>query len=230
MSRENPTWGAPRIQSELRLLGYEMADSTVAKYMIRQKKPPSQTWRTFLKNHVKQIAAIDFFTVPTVTFRILYCFVVLRHDRRKIVHFDITANPTARWTAQQISEAFPYDSKPKYMIRDRDKIYGKACIQRVKAMGIEEVPTAPKSLWQNPYCERVVGSIRRECLDHMIIFNEIHLYRVLASYTEYYNNCRTHLSLDRNSPVHRDIEPPSKGKVISIPQVGGLHHVYKRVA
>jgi len=230
MSQENPTWGAPRIQSELKLLGFEIADSTVAKYMVRQRKPPSQTWRAFLRNHVKQIAAIDFFTVPTVRFQILYCFIVLRHHRRRIVHFNITMHPTARWTAQQITEAFPYDTVPKYLIRDRDGIYGDFFQLRVKNMDIEEVRIAPKSPWQNPYCERVIGSIRRECLNHCIILSEDHLYRILKDYMYYYNNCRTHLSLDRNSPSLRDIEPPSKGKVISIPQVGGLHHVYKRVA
>jgi putative transposase len=230
MSRENPTWGAPRIQAELKLLGFEIADSTVAKYMIRQKKPPSQTWRSFLKNHVKQIAAIDFFTVPTVRFQILYCFIVLRHHRRRIVHFNVTANPNARWTAHQLTEAFPYDEAPKYLIRDRDGIYGNFFQQRVKKMGIREVLIAPKSPWQNPYCERVIGSIRRECLDHFIILSENHLCCILKDYMDYYNNCRTHLSLDRNSPSLRDIEPPSKGKVISIPKVGGLHHVYKRVA
>jgi len=230
MSQENPTWGAPRIQSELKLLGHEVADSTVAKYMIKHKKPPSQRWRSFLKNHVKQIAAVDFFTVPTVRFQILYCFIVLRHHRRRIVHFNITMHPTARWTAQQITEAFPYDTVPKYLIRDRDGIYGNFFQQRVKNMGIREVLIASKSPWQNPYCERVIGSIRRDCLDHFIILSENHLYRILKDYMDYYNNCRTHLSLDRNSPSLRDIEPPSKGKVISIPQVGGLHHVYKRVA
>ena len=230
MSQENPTWGAPRIQSELKLLGHEVADSTVAKYMIKHKKPPSQTWRSFLKNHVKQIAAVDFFTVPTVRFQILYCFIVLRHHRRRIVHFNITMHPTARWTAQQITEAFPYDTVPKYLIRDRDGIYGNFFQQRVKNMGIREVLIAPKSPWQNPYCERVIGSIRRECLDHFIILSENHLCCILKDYMDYYNNCRTYLSLDRNSPSLRDIEPPSKGKVISIPQVGGLHHVYKRVA
>ncbi len=214
MSRENPTWGAPRIQSELKLLGFEIADSTVAKYMIRQKKPPSQTWRSFLKNHVKQIAAVDFFTVPTVRFQILYCFIVLRHHRRRIVHFNITMHPTARWTAQQITEAFPYDTVPRYLIRDRDGIYGNFFQQRVKNMGIREVLIAPKSPWQNPYCERVIGSIRRECLDHFIILSGNHLCRILKDYMDYYNNCRTHLSLDRNSPSLRDIEPSSRGKVI----------------
>ncbi len=230
MSQENPIWGAPRIQSELKLLGYEVADSTVAKYMIKHKKPPSQTWRSFLKNHVRQIAAIDFFTVPTVTFRILYCFIVLRHNRREIVDFNVTANPNARWTAQQITEAFPYDVAPKYLIRDRDGIYGKDFRKRVKEMSIKEVIIAPRSPWQNPFAERVIGSIRRECLDHLITLGENHLHQILSSYFRYYNNCRPHLSLDRNSPSPRNVESPSKGKVISIPEVGGLHHRYSRVA
>jgi len=182
MSQENPTWGAPRIQSELRLLGYEVADSTVAKYMIKHKKPPSQTWHSFLKNHVRQIAAIDFFTVPTVAFRILYCFIVLRHNRREIVHFNVTANPNAQWTAQQLTEAFPYDEAPKYLIRDRDGIYGKDFCRRVQAMSIKEVIIAPQSPWQNPFAERVIGSIRRECLDHFIILNQKHLIKILDEY------------------------------------------------
>ena len=230
MSQGNLTWGAPRIQSELHLLGYDIAESTVAQYMIKSTKPPSQTWKTFLKNHVNQIAAIDFFTVPTVAFRILYCFIVLHHDRRKLVHFNATYNPTAQWTAQQLTEAFPYEETPKYMIRDRDAIYSEFFRKRVKKMGIKEVVIAPSSPWQNPYCERIIGSIRRECLDHMIILNENHLHRLLGSYFQYYHYSRTHLSLDRNSPIPRDIEPPAKGKIISLPQVGGLHHRYSRVA
>ena len=198
MSRENPTWGAPRIQSELKLLGFEVADSTVAKYMAKQRKSPSQTWRTFLKNHAKQIAAMDFFTVTTVRFHILYCCIVLRHHRREIIHFNVTRHPTACWTAHQITAAFPYDSKPKYTIRDRDKIYGKAFIDRMKAMDIEEVLIAPRSPWQNPFAERVIGSIRRECLDHFIIFNERHLYQVLRAYVEYDNNSRAHRAIARN--------------------------------
>ncbi|MBA7603097.1 hypothetical protein ES703_10200 [subsurface metagenome] len=198
--------------------------------MVRKPKPPSQTWRTFLRNHIKQIAAIDLFTVPTATFRILYCFIVLRHDRRKIVHFNITTNPTAQWTAQQITEAFPYDTAPKYLIRDRDGVYGKDFRKRVKAMSIQEVIIAPQSPWQNPYAERVIGSIRRECLDHFIILNEKHLLRILDEYVDYYNNCRTHLSLKKNSPKPRTVENLTKGKVVSISKVCGLHHLYKRVA
>ena len=178
MSRENPTWGAPRILSELLLLGYDVAEGTVAKYMVRTRKPPSQTWRTFLDNHVSDIAACDFFTVPTVTFRVLYVFIVLRHDRREVVHFNVTTNPCAEWAAQQIINAFPYEEAPRFLIRDRDGIYGEYFQIRVKSLGIEEVPIAPRSPWQNPYCERVIGSIRRECLDHVIVLGEVHLKRI----------------------------------------------------
>jgi putative transposase len=230
MSRENPTWGAPRILSELLLLDHEVAEATVAKYMVRQRKPPSQTWRTFLANHIPDIAACDFFTVPTATFRVLYVFVVLRHDRREIVHFNVTANPYAEWTAQQIIDTFPYEETPRFLIRDRDGIYGDYFKNRIESMGIEEVPTAPRSPWQNPYCERAIGSIRRECLDHVIVLGERHLHRVLTEYFDYYHNSRCHLSLDRNSPTPRNVEPPSLGEVVSIPQVGGLHHRYTRRA
>jgi len=230
MSNENPTWGAPRIQSELKLLGHAVAESTVAKYMVRHRKPPSQTWRTFLDNHVHDLVGIDFFTVPTATFGVLYCFIVLRHDRRRVAHFNITTNPTAQWTAQQIVEAFPFDEAPRYLIRDRDGIYGDSFRKRVKTFGIEEVPTAPRSPWQNPYCERVIGSIRRECLDHVIVLNERHLMRLLTSYFDYYHDARTHLSLDRNSPNPREVELPSQGAIVAIPQIGGLHHRYTRAA
>ena len=166
----------------------------------------------------------------TATFRVLYCFIVLRHDRRRVVHFNVTGHPTAPWTAQQIVEAFPFDEAPQYMVRDRDGIYGEPFRDRVKNMGIDEVPTAPRSPWQNPYCERVIGSIRRECLDRVIILNEVHMKRILTSYFDYYHHARTHLSLERNSPMPREVEPPSQGEVISIPQVGGLHHRYTRAA
>ena len=230
MSRDNPTWGAPRIQSELSLLGHVVAERTVAKYTACTRKPPSQTWRTFLKNHVPELAAVDFFTVPTVTFRVLYVFIVLRHHRREVVHFNVTADPSAEWTAQQIIEAFPYEEAPRTMIRDRDSKYGDYFTKRVEGMGIAEVPIAPHAPWQNPYCERMVGSIRQDCLDHLIVLNEAHLKRIMCSYLDYYHNSRTHLSLDRNSPIPRDVEPPSQGKVIAIPQVGGLHHRYTRAA
>ena len=230
MCQENPTWGAPRIHSELQLLGYVVSETSVENYMIRDRKPPSQTWRTFLDNHLQDIVAIDFFTVPTATFRILFAFVVLKHDRRKVIHFNVTEYPTAEWTAQQIVEVFPEDTPPRFLIRDRDGIYGKYFQQRVANIGIEEVITAPISPWQNPYVERLIGSIRRECLNYMIVLNERHLRRILSSYFEYYHNSRTHLSLDRNSPIEREVEPPELGRVIAIPQVGGLHHRYRRAA
>ncbi len=230
MAMENPTWGAPRIHSELRLLGHAIAQSTVATYMPRRRKPPSQNWRTFLDNHIRDIVAIDFFVVPTVHFRLLYCFIVLRHERRRVVHFNVTPYPTARWTAQQIVEAFPYDEAPRFVLRDRDGIYGKDFQRRIDRMSLEEVLIAYRSPWQNPFVERLIGSIRRECLDHMIVFNEAHLIRILTDYFSYYHEARTHLSLDRNAPRPRKIEPPEQGKVVAIAQVGGLHHRYTRAA
>ena len=212
------------------MLGIGVSESTVAKYMIRHRKPPSQTWRTFLDNHVSELVSVDFFTVPTATFRVLYVFVVLCHERREIVHFNATYHPTAEWTAQQIVEAFPFDSAPRYLIRDRDSIYGTRFRNRVRSLGIEEVLTAPRSPWQNPYVERIIGSIRRECLNHVIIFNERHLRKVLKSYARYYHEARTHLSLDKQSPVPRPIESPEQGNVVAIPHVGGLHHEYRRAA
>jgi len=232
MSRENTTWGVPRIQSELRLLGYEVADSTVARYLAkRPRRPPSQTWRVFLKNHLHTTAACDFFVVPTVTFRLLYCFVVLAHERRRLVHLNVTFHPSAEWTAQQIVEAFPADGgEPRYLLRDRDSIYGDEFRRRVQRLGIEQVVTAQQSPWQNPYAERVIGSIRRECTDHLIVLGEDHLRRILLNYQTYYHEARTHLSLERNSPVPREPEPPSKGRVVAIPHLGGLHHRYLRAA
>jgi putative transposase len=192
--------------------------------------PPSQTWRTFLKNYISEIAAIDFFVVATVRFRLLYCFVVLRHERRRVVHFNVTPHPTARWTAQQVVEAFPCAEAPRFLIRDRDGIYGDDFRRRIKQMGIEDVVIACRSPWQSPFVERVIGSIRRECLDHVIVFNEAHLIRLLTSYFEYYHESRTHLSLDRNAPSPRQVEPVEKGKIVAIPQVGGLHLRYTRAA
>ena len=207
-----------------------MAESTVAKYMVRGRRPPSQTWHTFLENHADGLASVDFFTVATATFRVLYVLVVLCHDRRRVVHWNITAHPTAEWAAQQIVEAFPHDDAPSYMIRDRDRIYGEYFQTRVKHTGIEEVVIAPRSPWQSPYVERFIGSIRRECLDHMIVLTEDHLRRILESYFDYYHQARTHLSLDRNAPQPREVEPPSRGKIAAIPHVGGLHHRYIRAA
>jgi transposase InsO family protein len=230
MVRENPLWGAPRIQSELALLGHHLAQSTVAKYMPRRRKPPSPNWRTFLANHVGTLASVDFLVVPTATFRLLYVFVVQRLDRRRVVHFNVTSSPNPSWVQQQIREAIPFDTAPKYLIRDRDGIYGTDFGAWLKGMGIEEVLTAPQSPWQNPYSERLNGSIRRECLDHVIAFSERHLYRILREYFVYYHRARTHLSLDRNSPVPRAVEPPERGRVVAEPHLGGLHHRYRRRA
>ena len=230
MSRDNPTWGRRRIRSELHLLGYEVAELTVAKYMVRGRKPPSQGWRVFLKNHSREIAAIDFFTVVTLNFRILICFVVLRHHQRTVVHFNVTSHPTGRWTAQQIVEAFPYETAPRYLLRDRDGIYSAYFADRVRGMGIEEVLIAARSPWQNPFIERLIGSIRRECLDHTLVISEAHLRRLLREYFAYYHDSRPHQSLDGNAPRPREIEPPSQGRIIAEPQVGGLHHRYRRAA
>jgi transposase InsO family protein len=194
------------------MLGIGVSESTVAKYMIRHRNSSSQTWRAFLDNQVSDLVSVDFFTVPTATFRILHVFVVLRHERREIVHFNATYHLTAKWTAQQIVEAFPFDSAPRYLIRDRDSIYGTRFRNRVRSLGIEEVLMAPRSPWQNPYVERIIGSIRRECLNHVIIFNERHLRKMLKAYARYYHEARTHLSLDKQSPVPRSIASQELGR------------------
>jgi putative transposase len=230
LARENPTWGRRRIQAELALLGYEVAELTVAKYMHRTSPRPSPTWHAFLTAHARELVAIDFFVVPTLTFRLLFVFVVLRHDRRQLVHLNVTDHPTAAWTARQIIETFPEETAPKYLLRDRDAIYGEAFTRCVATMGIRQVITAPRAPWQNPFVERVIGSIRRECLDHFLILSEAHLRRLLRAYVAYYNTTRPHQSLDNNSPQPRAIEPPSCGRIIAIPQVGRLHHRYQRVA
>ncbi len=230
ISRNNVGWGAPRIHGELQMLGIQVSESTVAKYMIRQRNPPSQTWRTFLKNHATELVSVDFFTVPTATFRILYVFVVLRHRRREIVHFNATDHPTAQWAAQQLVEAFPFDTAPRYLLRDRDCIYAERFQTRAKSLGIEEVLTAPHSPWQSPYVERLIGSIRRECLNHVIVFNERHLRQLLKAYFAYYQAARTHLTLGKQCPIPRSIERPDQGKIVAIPHVGGLHHEYRRAA
>lgn len=198
--------------------------------MVRTPKPPSQTWRTFLANHADQIAAVDFFTVPTITFRVLYVFVVLLHGRRRVDLFNVTTNPTACWAAQQIVEVFPFDQSPRFLLRDGDSIYGDKFSRRITNMGIEQVLTAPRSPWQSPYVKRLIGSIRRECLDHVIIFNEAHLHRVLSEYFAHYHEARTHLSLDRNSPEPRVAQLPETGKVVAEPYLGGLHHRCGRAA
>jgi putative transposase len=229
MWRANPTWGSPRIVGELRKLGIDVAKSTVEKYRVRLKKSPSPTWRTFLNNHVKDVVAMDFFVVPTVTCKVLFVLVLLAHDRRRIVHVNVTEHSTAQWTAQQVVEAFPWDEAPRYLLRDRDRIYSDAFRQRVRNMRIEEVLIAPRSPWQNPYVERVIGSIRRELLDHVIVLNERHLARLLQSYVDYYHRYRTHRALDMDAPVPRPVQPPELGRVREVPEVGGLHHPYERI-
>ena len=230
MSQANPLWGAPRIHGELLKLGIEVAQSTVAKYLRRARKPPSQTWRTFLTNHLEQMASIDFFVVPTSTFRVLFVFVVLSHARRRVLHFQVTDHPSQDWTMQQIREAFPWDQGCRYLLRDRDAIYGDDWVEMTKGLGIEEVITAPRSPWQNPFVERLIGSVRRECLDHIIVWNERSLRRTLRSYFAYYQDSRTHLALAKDAPESRAVEKPERGRIIVIPQVGGLHHRYQRHA
>ena len=230
MCRQNPTWGAPRIHGELLKLGIDIGQTSVTKYMVRGRKPPSQTWRTFLENHISQLVSIDFFTVPTIRFQVLYVFLVLAHDRRRILHFNVTRHPTAEWTGQQLRNAFPFDQLPGYLLRDRDAIYGQDFRKQVRDMGIEEVLSTPRSPWQRAYVERVIGSIRRECLDHVIVFDEGSLRRILASYFDYYHRSRTHLSLGKDSPEPRPMQAPDMGPVVAISQVGGLHHRYERRA
>ena len=227
VSLANPLWGAPRIHGELLKLGIEVAQTTVAKYMARGRRPPSQSWKTFLRNHAEGIASIDFFVVPTATCKRLFGLLIIRHGRRQLVHVAVTANPTADWIAGQIFEAFPWDTAPKYLIRDRDGADGGVFKRRVKGMGSRDRPTAPRSPWQNAYVERLIGSIRRECLDHLIIIGEAHLRRVLRAYADYYNRTRTHLSLNKDTPLARPIL--RAGRIKSIPHPGGLHHSYVRM-
>src|SRR3979490_1556530 len=222
MSRENLLWGAPRIHGELLKLGCELAQSSVAKYMVKHRGPPSQGWRTFLQTHARAIAAMDLFVVPTIGLKMLYGFVIVRLDRRDIVWINVTTHPTAEWVARQVTEAFPWNEAPRYMIRDRDRIYGIVVTRRLRAMGIRDKPTAPASPWQNGYPERLIGSIRRECLDHVIVLGEAHLRRVLKSYAHYYNGVRTHRSLNKDAPASRSVQP--SGVISSRAILGGLHH------
>ena len=226
MSLANRLWGAPRIHGELLKLGIEVAQSTVAKYMARNGRGRSQTWKTFLHNHAAGIGAMDFLIVPTVGFRLLFVLVILRHERRRLISLSVTNHPTAEWIARQITDAFPWDAAPDYMIRDRDGCYGHAVTKRLAAMGIRDHPIAPRSPWQNGHAERLIGSIRRECLDHIVVFSEAHLRRILAAYAVYYNEVRTHLSLGKDSPRHRPIQ--RLGQLAAQPILGGLHNEYCR--
>ena len=227
MSVENPLWGAPRIHGELLKLGFEVAQSSVAKYMVKRRGPPSQGWRTFLRNHAPDIAAMDLFVVPTIGFDLLYAFVIVRLSRRDLVWINVTTNPTAEWIARQLTEAFPWNEAPPYLIRDRDRIYGTIVTRRLRAMGIRDKPTAPGSPWQSGFAERLIGSIRRECVDQFIVLGETHLRRILRAYAGYYNDIRTHRSLDKDAPVSRSVQ--RTGIISSRPILGGLHHHYVRV-
>ena len=227
MSKENPLWGAPRIHGELLKLGFEIAELTVSKYMIRHRGPPSQNWRTFLRNHADAIAAIDLCVVPTLTFECLFAFLVVGHGRRQLLWFAVTRHPTAEWLAQQIVEAFPWNTAPTYLVRDNDGAYGQAFTSRIRAMGIRDRPISPRSPWQNPYVERLIGTLRRDCLDHVLIFGERHLRRVLTSYSLYYNETRTHLGWAR---TRRDDEPSNDlGLSLLHQSLSGLHHRYARI-
>src|ERR1700716_3573998 len=227
MSVENPLWGAPRIHGELLKLGFEVAQSSVAKYMVKRRAPPSQGWRTFLHNHAPDIAAMDLFVVPTIGFDLLYAFIIVRQDRRELVWISVTTHPTAEWVARQIVQAFPWDEAPRYLLRERDRIYGTVVTRRLRAMGIRDKPIAPASPWQNGIAERLIGSTRRECLDHIIVFGEAHLRRIVKSYADYYSSVRTHRSLHKDAPIFRPIQ--QIGIVRSHPILGGLHHHCVRV-
>jgi len=227
MSLANPLWGAPRIHGELLKLGIDVGQTSVAKYMARQRRPPSRGWKTFLRNHTDGIASIDLFVVSTISFRLLYGLLILRHSRRRILWLGVTAQPTAEWIARQLTEACGWEPAPRYIVRDRDRVYGEVFTRRLRAMGIRDRPTAPRSPWQNGHTERLIGSIRRECLDHVVVFGERHLRHVLLSYMQYYNGARTHLSLNKDAPVPRAVQ--AIGRILPTPILGGLHHQYVRI-
>lgn len=226
MLSANPLWRAPRIHGELKMLGIPISERTVSRIIRTLRRPPTQTWKTFLHNHLGQTVSMDFFTVPTVTMKVLFVFIVLEHRRRQVLHFNLTDHPTAAWTAQQIVEAFANREPARYVIRDRDSIYGNEVRGRIASLGMEEVVTAPQSPWQNPYAERLIGSVRRECLNHFVILNARHLKWALTMYFRYYHSSRTHLALDKQCPLPRAVV--TNGRIVKIPQVGGLHHRYER--
>ena len=213
LSAANVGWGSPRIVGELCELGIDVAKSTGEKYRVRSKQPPSPTWKAFLNNHVRDLVSIDFLVLPTVRFKVLFVLVVLAHHRRRVVHFNVTEHPTAQWAGPQIIEAFPWNTRPRYLLRDRDAIYGSQFQRRVKSLGIAEMLAAPRSTWHNAFVERLIGSIRRDCFDHVILLSERHLKRVLTGYFEYYQRWRTHLSLEMDSPESRSVQPPALGEV-----------------
>jgi transposase InsO family protein len=227
MSIANPLWGAPRIHGEFLKLGIDVGQTTVAKYMAKHRRPPSQGWRTFLRNHADGIASMDLFVVPTVSFRLLYGLLILQHGRRQIMWLGATTHPTAEWITRQLMEAYGWKAAPQYVLRDRDAVYGDIFIRRLRAMGMRDRPTAARSPWQNGYAERLIGSIRRECLDCVVVFGERHLRHLLKSYQRYYNEARTHLSLSKDAPVSRGVQ--AVGRILCLPILGGLHHQYIRI-
>ena len=210
------------------MLGIEISERTVSRILRKLPRPPSQTWKTFLHNHLCQMVSIDFFTVPTIAMKVLFVFIVLEHRRRQVLHFNVTEHPTAAWTSQQIVEAFGEREAPRYLLRDRDGVYSNDVRLRIASLQIEEVLTAPQSPWQNPYAERLIGSIRRDCLNHFVILNARHLKKTLAAYVAYYHGSRTHLGLAKQCPLVRQVS--SVGRIVEIPQLGGLHHRYERIA
>jgi hypothetical protein len=218
MATANPLWGAPRIHGELCKLGLDVSERTVSR-LVGRRRPPSQTWRIFLTNHIAAMVSMDFFTVSTLTGRVLFVLVILSHERRRVVHIKLTEHPTSTWTAQQMVDAFPDDRAPRWLLRDRDSIYGDAFRRRVAGMGIAEVVSSPMSPWQSPYVERLIGSIRRECLDHVIVISRTHLRRVLRSYITYYHGARTHLSLEKDAPTPRRVQFVAEGGAIAFPEV-----------
>ena len=231
MVRENPTWGAPRIHGELQKLGVVISERTVSRYLRHQSqnRPRKQEWRTFLKNHREAIAAIDFFTIPTAAFRLLYVFFVIHHGRRQVLHADVTAHPTAPWVVQQLREAFPDGQTPKYLLLDRDSTFDERVMNSIKNMGIRPVRTAFRSPWQNGVAERWVESCRRELMDHVIVLDEVHARRLIAEYLRYYHADRTHYALGKESPLERAISkrPRAGSTIVGLPRVGGLHHRYE---
>jgi putative transposase len=234
MAQENPIWGAPRIHGELLKLGYLLSERTVSRYLARIRpeptKPRSQSWATFLTNHAREIVAADMFLVPTIRFQVLYIFIILDLERRRLISANVTANPTAEWLAQQVVNAFPWDTAPRFLIRDRDRAYGLAFSARVRGLGIREIRTAVRTPQMNAFAERVIGTLRRECFDHLIVLSERHAQRLLAQFRDWYNQDRVHLALGKDAPDHRPNQPAHLGNVVALPRLGGLHHRYSRHA
>lgn len=233
MVAENPTWGAPRIHGELQMLGFDVSERTVSRWVRRAPRSPepAKRWLAFLRNHRELIAAMDFFTVPTVTFGVLYCFFVIAHDRRRILHFNATRNPTSDWVVQQLRQAFPYEAPQRYLIFDRDATFGLGVAEAVRTMGSQPVRTSFRSPWQNGVAERWVGSCRRDLLDHVIVRDERHLKRLLRDYVRYYHEDRTHLGLAKQTPGGRiGTQAVGNSRIVSVPRMGGLHHRYDLAA